>query len=399
MKGSGVDLNWVPVLLRSGGASALDGRDGAAQSWQREMERAQIQAWLGHTVLGFPGTQSPMPSLAGTTTQPVGAANTLPVVAMPVQEPLPAPGDCARNANIVPLGDRFPISMRSDPAVASLREVEGEGEGEDGDAVLQHPVLPPCIAGTAAMTETVASASASVQHELAQAADRLRLHEEPLRNSPILRTAQLAAVLQGLGTISATTSISGQAAAIDNACAGFAAVPVTPPARKLEGSAPLHPHPQPPFVGAPSAAIAPPVVAATGGGQNTPGAGLRCSRGDVQVLTPAAAGGGALQVGSSTATRATPRDPIRLHADWSTDGVRLWLGMDASMGAALQSVTTHLQRWLSAQGVRLLSISCNGRLVVAPRETSMAASFEADPTPGEAPSRGNPPSSSLKEFP
>ena len=65
--------------------------------------------------------------------------------------------------------------------------------------------------------------------------------------------------------------------------------------------------------------------------------------------------------------------PIRLHADWSEDGVRLWLGMDASCATDLPSITAHLQRWMSAQDVRLLSVVCNGRLV-----TDMAPQVDED---------------------
>ena len=56
--------------------------------------------------------------------------------------------------------------------------------------------------------------------------------------------------------------------------------------------------------------------------------------------------------------------PVRLHADWSEDGVRLWLGMDASASSNLAGITAHLQRWMAAQGMRVLSISCNGQLLI-----------------------------------
>ena len=53
--------------------------------------------------------------------------------------------------------------------------------------------------------------------------------------------------------------------------------------------------------------------------------------------------------------------PIRLHADWSDDGVRLWLAMRADLLVGIDSLTAQLQRWMAAQGVRVLSISCNGK--------------------------------------
>lgn len=58
------------------------------------------------------------------------------------------------------------------------------------------------------------------------------------------------------------------------------------------------------------------------------------------------------------------RPPVRVHADWSADGVRIWLGMDATTATAVQSITSQLQRWLAGQGVRALSIACNGHVLV-----------------------------------
>jgi hypothetical protein len=60
----------------------------------------------------------------------------------------------------------------------------------------------------------------------------------------------------------------------------------------------------------------------------------------------------------------TSRAPVRVHADWSAEGVRIWLGIDASTASAVQSIANQLQRWLAAQGVRGLAIACNGRTIV-----------------------------------
>lgn len=62
---------------------------------------------------------------------------------------------------------------------------------------------------------------------------------------------------------------------------------------------------------------------------------------------------------------ATPalQEPIRLHAEWSEFGVRVWLGADADQPLPLSVITLHLQQWLSSQGERLVSLVCNGRTV------------------------------------
>lgn len=396
MKGSAVDLKLSPVLLRGASVPAGDRSDGAAQSWQREMERAQIEAWLGHAVVGFTGTHpgTSMPMLAATATPRVATAYTPPGAALPAQGRSPAQGGCAFTPNgntIASNSHEIPRSMPLDAVMPRLAESE---------ALLQHHALASPMAATPAMNQI--SAAALVHHELAEAGDRLRLHTEPSAASPITRTARLAAMLQGLGTISATTSIRGRPAAADDASAGFAApAPVSPDVNKVGGLQPLQGS-APARVavgGKPSAVMAPPAVSAAGGEQKLPVADLPRSRSQVQLLTPAATADRARHAGARAASAATLRDPIRLHADWSADGVRLWLGMDASLAASLQSITAQLQLWLSAQGVRLLSISCNGRLVGDLREMSVAAIFEANATPGEAPAAANPFRLHLKEFP
>ncbi|MGC3998553.1 MAG: hypothetical protein QM767_14250 [Anaeromyxobacter sp.] len=62
-------------------------------------------------------------------------------------------------------------------------------------------------------------------------------------------------------------------------------------------------------------------------------------------------------------------EPIRWHAEWTEEGVRVWVGADRDAGAPLEQLTaqllTALQRWAQAQGTRLLSLVCNGREVHA----------------------------------
>ena len=55
------------------------------------------------------------------------------------------------------------------------------------------------------------------------------------------------------------------------------------------------------------------------------------------------------------------RDPLRVHAEWSEAGVRVWLGADAQGLAAIDAVTRQLQQWLGSQGARLLGVVCNGK--------------------------------------
>lgn len=63
-----------------------------------------------------------------------------------------------------------------------------------------------------------------------------------------------------------------------------------------------------------------------------------------------------------SATEDAP-EPLRVHAQWSAQGVSVWLGCDAAAVPALDEIIVQLQRTLAARGERLLGIVCNGREV------------------------------------
>lgn len=75
----------------------------------------------------------------------------------------------------------------------------------------------------------------------------------------------------------------------------------------------------------------------------------------------------AIQANARTATRLTPPvaaetpNPVRVHADWSEEGVRVWLGMDGAAAGSAGMLARQLHRWLGSQGIRTLSITCNGK--------------------------------------
>lgn len=58
------------------------------------------------------------------------------------------------------------------------------------------------------------------------------------------------------------------------------------------------------------------------------------------------------------------RETLRLHAEWTDAGVRIWLGADLGAMPDLSTLTAQLQRWLSGQGMSLLGLVCNGREVI-----------------------------------
>ena len=81
-----------------------------------------------------------------------------------------------------------------------------------------------------------------------------------------------------------------------------------------------------------------------------------------------------------SAANADPNPKIRVHVDWTEEGVRVWLGVDHDAEAALPQVQRQLDRVLAESGSQLLSLVCNGRPVMGPvdgpwaKRTSLAMS-------------------------
>jgi hypothetical protein len=55
--------------------------------------------------------------------------------------------------------------------------------------------------------------------------------------------------------------------------------------------------------------------------------------------------------------------PVRLHAEWSEGGLRLWLGMDTNPAllTQIEPLLHDLRRKLEASGIKLLALVCNGQ--------------------------------------
>lgn len=60
-------------------------------------------------------------------------------------------------------------------------------------------------------------------------------------------------------------------------------------------------------------------------------------------------------------------EPMRVHAEWAEDGLRLWLGLDPdapwSTAELSAQVLPALQRHLASHGAKLLAVICNGRVL------------------------------------
>jgi hypothetical protein len=81
----------------------------------------------------------------------------------------------------------------------------------------------------------------------------------------------------------------------------------------------------------------------------------------------------AAPVSESVAGTAEPaeRAPVRLYAEWSEQGVKVWLGTDAAQLPNLPVLAQQVQQWLTGQGERLLSLVCNGQEVKTETEAGL----------------------------
>jgi len=345
---NGPIVNPNPALpVPKPAAAGADARESAAQAWQREMERAQMEAWLAHAVIGSHGPKPAMPGWA-----------PLPAAAHAVPSGTAAMASAARASAVGAVGFAAEASALSDHQVApSSRRASAPAtaRGEAAESVSAQSPAPASPRADMRVMEAAASSASAGKSQVVPGAEA---------------TAQLVAALEGVGPIVATTTTSGQIAAQATESRGAPGQPVaqTIALIKPEGLSPTS-----------QAATVPAAVTAASPLAALTGAGAFPSDRE----RPASISMDPVQHGVPGRSAASPKEPVRLHADWSAEGVRLWLGMDADVAGTLPSITLQLQRWLSAQGVRLLSISCNGRAVLEEHEPAATDIYQADTHRGE----------------
>jgi hypothetical protein len=114
------------------------------------------------------------------------------------------------------------------------------------------------------------------------------------------------------------------------------------------------------------------------GGAFPPAVGMPVESESESEAEPAAQSSTGATARPQTASATDVPEPLRLHAEWSAQGVRIWLGADAQAGGAAPALAPQLVRWLAQQGVALLSLVCNGRTVYTAPGTDAADSWRAD---------------------
>ncbi len=367
-------------------------REQQRRAWEREMERAQMTAWLG---LG--------PLQAGTATAPLLPQSAAPVrvqsaafvegaavqqqphgAQLPQAAPMRPFGAMqvvveaevdAAPADVQPLGAE-PIGAAV--ALVNTAPLPGVQEDAAGAAPTLRGTQQPVAATAPRDPAKAAFTPASLPDDAAPAAVNApapplphgNAASHPVTGTPAPRstavaaareqTRQLAAQLESFGTVSATTIMAMQRP--DHRAAAQGQVPMPPAARTVGAPAVGHipasvlaAHPD---MRVGSERILPPAlqqrVALTRPTPSTP-----------EAPTAATASNAAPGVGRLDRPNSTPGPaaPIRLHAQWTADGVHLWLALDANMLAQMGPIVEQLRQWLKLQGVPLLSLVCNGQPV------------------------------------
>jgi hypothetical protein len=350
---SGIDVDPMFMRLPNRPPAGAEPKDGTAPAWRREMERAQMEAWLGHSMVGFAS-----PAAAGKKMEalrPPDASSGFDGVVLPTNKT----GNTAEQR----MQERTHRMAVDRPPLNRAHQVQGSH--------------------IESSSQVQVSATSGNRRGGDQASMAARDHTRALRESRDLpptidahaRTEQLISLFQSLDAMAATNA-EEQHGGIDAASqllvSATADAPSTSvgsvPAMLTRSTAALTNHPGT-LIAAPRSPGNPLNLptAAMLSGVPSQGAGRNvCVDGADQ--TSNMAGG----------RRVATREPIRLHADWSAEGVRLWLGMDASHLGSLEFINAQLQRWLSTQGLKLLSMSVNGRVVEQAHQKNDSDVYEAE---------------------
>jgi hypothetical protein len=347
-----IEANARPALATppavAGQPSQLAGKredgDPQAQAWRREMERAQMETWLSHGPLGRCTSAS-----------------------------------AAQLSSAVPGG-------AASPAVASSKAMTGgfAASATPTPAVLASPE----IYGAAGLH----AASGVASPRAASVADS-ESHPHP---SSVLTAAKPSVI--GM----ARPPSGFNAASLTQALQRFGAVEATTASRSLAPRS----LPAPPAAAEkvnralPAAGVLAP---APGQVVQLPAAFPSVSELPVEVAlqahAPSRQSPAALEGGAKLPPPLVPDAPvesIRVHAEWSEDGVRLWVGVDADVLSSLDQITQQLQAWVAGRGLRLRALSCNGQALSREFPAQEYADFtHASGEPAGSPSVR----STSKEFP
>lgn len=362
--------------------SALPGRkedsDFRGQAWQREMERAQMEAWLSHGVIGRTTSAGAglMPSsvAAGAASAAVSSQAEAITARVTPSKPLSASPSAASvhsaqaavpGVDVTPSGHARGMMARANskatpsdvPTDRKRLSLHAVASSRAANIAAYHAPLPPPALTVAATTVPTEPRSSLAQRQSVLPQAPSATVRGSLALPPNFNAARLTQVLRRFGAIEVTTALAPVAKG--------SWAPSVPEAENPHGL---------------SRAAQVLAVAAT---PAEPPRGLSFTSGLIadSSLQPQALAARTMSPADRLAkmpvapAAEVASEPIRVHADWSEDGVRVWLGMDAGALDSLEQVTVQLQSWLNAQGLRLRSLSCNGQVL---REESPSHDSSSD---------------------
>lgn len=361
---SGIDVDPVFMRLPNRPPAGAEIKEGTAPAWRREMERAQMEAWLGHPMVGF--------------ASPAQQVSLLPAEMVAIgkrTEPLAPPtAGSGFHAVVLPThktGDTGEQHVQTHTRAITVdgpvnRTHQPQGAPIDSPSQVQ-------VSATSVNGRDSDQAS-MVPHDHTRASRESRDQPPTINNQE--RTEQLISLLQSLGT-TATTNSEEQRGFLDGASQVRAPAMAGAPSASIGSEPAMLTRWTAALTDYPGTLIAAPQL--PGNPANLPTAtamrgGVLSHRAGQEVRVD-----GAEPAANMAGSRSgAPREPIRLHADWSAEGVRLWLGMDASHFGSVELINAQLQRWLSTQGLKLLSMSVNGRVVEQAHQKNDFDVYEAE---------------------
>lgn len=334
----------VPLVTGTQAGAGLAARpapgtpDTSRDAWRREMERAHMEAWLQHGTLERDalGKQTPDRSTperdvspdrddtasAAVLGQPVSAMQPVRTLASPLMPPY------SESATPKAPPEKFGPQPH-DGATAGRSASEGQSSATGPSAVMPASSHSFALGNGARIVP-----QQPIEGPSARASS--------LTRDPVLRADQLESFARALAEqcgvqarvlveVTCAPAPAGPATISDD----FAHAAALPPSAAA---------PQPGSVATPrQAAIAAP------GQRDRPSSAASAARtGEIERLV------------ASPPARQQMRSEIRVHAQWTADGVRIWLGLDASVAAQAPLIAEQIRVWVKGQGARVIDLHCNG---------------------------------------
>ena len=310
-----------PLNAGSPGSAIMPELD--RSTWQREMERAMSAAWFHF--------DEAMPALQPRAEAPV-AASASPSATAPSPR---GTSTSAASSEVVP---------RAHATAKAARQAQKDGS------------VDPAPVATAGAAQSVALAQVAVPSQELSAAHGAPLPASLPNVAPAmtkLPASPATAAIMGPAPAPAARAQSSVAAAGvgQSIAAALAVAYAATPAQGIASGAEEEPAPVP--EPAPSSAPRreiPPAFRDLFGPDEGVGA-------ESAVTDEAPAAGAARDEAKS----AQPAAPVRWHAEWDEQGVRVWLGLDSAAGIDAPQLAQQVLQSLGEQGVRVLSLVCNGK--------------------------------------